>query len=217
MQEGEAEVKGRSRNREVPTCLVLIPATAPKLSQVQLWAPVTHSWMRTVLHPLELQKEIRSRSKKKTSSTFCCLPTSRAQDTKTAVTKRKNRLRDHVDLSLCQQVQDETGVPSSELQSFFHCPAPLSFHLLIQVLFPSRHKENRPNPDSECSEAPRVVGPVVLHACVYPACFVEGSPSCLTVNSRCSITKKGRQRLFFFFFPFLLHVCVHVCMHFECV
>lgn len=60
------------------------------------------------------------------------------------------------------------GVPSSELQSFFHCPALLSFHHLIQVLFPSRHKENRPNPDSEYSEAPRVVGPIILRVCVYP-------------------------------------------------
>lgn len=102
------------------------------------------------------------------------------------------------------------GVPSSELQSFFHCPALLSFHLLIQVLFPSRHKKNRPNPDSDCSEARRVVGPVVLHACVYPACFVEGSPSCLTVNSRCSITKKGRQRLFFSFLSCCM--CVYMCV-----
>lgn len=87
---------------------MLTPATALKLSRVQLWAPVTHSWMRTMLHPLELQKEIRSRSKKKSSSSFCCLPISRAQDTKTAVTKRKNRLRDRVDLSMCQRVRDET-------------------------------------------------------------------------------------------------------------
>lgn len=104
------------------------------------------------------------------------------------------------------------GVPSSELQSFFHCPALLSFHLLIQVLLPSRHKKNRPNPDSESSGAPRVVGPVVLHACVYPACFVEGSPSCLPVNSRCSITEKGRQRLFFFFFSFPV-ACVCTCVY----
>lgn len=88
---------------------MLIAAAAPKLSQVQLWAPVTHSWMPTMLHPLELQKEIRSRSKKKSSSTFCCLLTSRVQDTKTAVTKRENRLRDHVYLSVCQRVQDEAG------------------------------------------------------------------------------------------------------------
>lgn len=100
------------------------------------------------------------------------------------------------------------GVPSSELQSFFHCPALLSFHLLIQVQFPSRHKKNRPNPDSDCSEVPCVVGPIVLHACVYPACFVEGS--CLTVISRCRIIKKGRQWLFFSFLSSCM--CVYMCV-----
>lgn len=71
----------------------------------------SHSFLdvHPMLHPLELQKEIRSGSKKKSSSSFCCLPTIRAQDTKTAVTQRKNRLRDHVDLSMCQQVRDKTG------------------------------------------------------------------------------------------------------------
>ena len=91
-----------------------------------------------VLHPLQLPKEMRARSKE-SSGLFCCLPTSRVQGTKIAVTKRKNRLRDHVDLSMYQRVQDKTG--ASGLQSFFHCLTPLSYHLFDKSQsLPNRRK-----------------------------------------------------------------------------
>lgn len=120
---------------------------------------VAHPWMGLCMVTCHIPCSCKSRLAN--SGSFCCLPPSRVQGTKTAVTKRKNRLRDRMDLSMCQRVQDQTG--DSELQSFFHCLIPL-LSPLHRVPIPSRQKKNRANTDSDYSEV-EFAQSSSMHAC----------------------------------------------------